>query len=132
MAKVKAFRCSHSGKYLPPDYIKQWGRKYGIGLGPEPVSECLDSQYHMPVAVPEDGLGLKDYASAMHPVGVTRAQIDHVEIEEEEYEANRLILHRDDPRMQERVKILQRNQGKNPDSKIKALQAFHNPEVKNG
>lgn len=107
MAKVKAFRCSHSGKYYPHDYAKEWGRKYGIGLGPVPVSECLDTIEGQPIVESSD-----DEATLMRPVGVTCAQVDFVEVEESEYEANRLILAIEDPRMITRSEILRRNQRK--------------------
>ena len=92
MALVKAFRCSHSGKYFPADYLKQWGRKYGIGLGSVPVSETLDSNHDFPVCIPESG----DMDKAMHPMGTTMAQVDFVMVEEKEYEENKLILHHED------------------------------------
>lgn len=106
MALVKAFRCSHSGKYFPADYSKEWGRKYGIGLGPVPVSETLDSDTASPVCVPSNG----NMERAMHPMGVTHAQVDFVWVEEDEYEANRLVLNSDDPDLVKRAGILRKNQ----------------------
>lgn len=106
MALVKAFRCSHSGKYFPADYTKQWGRKYGVGLGPTPVSETLDSAMDFPVCVPESG----DMDKAMHPMGVTHAQVDFCWVEEAEYEANKLVLHHEDRDYSKRAKILRENQ----------------------
>lgn len=104
MAKVKAYRCSHSGGYYPEDYIKEWGRKYGIGLGSVPVSECLDTDYHtkLDTSVPSSML--------MHSVGVTRAQLDFCEVDEEEYKANLLIPAIEDPSYQKRKEIIREKQ----------------------
>lgn len=104
---VPAFRCSHSGKYYPGDYAKNWGRKYGIGLGPIPVSECLDTQDHMAAVESAD-----DPASLMKPVGNTLAQVDFCLVPESEYNDNRLILAADDPRMVLRKRIVWENQAK--------------------
>lgn len=110
MAKVKAFRCAHSGLYFPEDYIKNWGRKYGKGLGPTPCSEVLDSQDHMAIAICD-----RDLKKTMQPVGNTFAQVDMVEVEETEYIANRAVLAEDDPYMEQRSLIIQAKQKvKNP------------------
>jgi hypothetical protein len=106
MEMVKAFRCAHSGLYFPGDYTKEWGRKYGIGLGPVPVSECFDSAMNSPVCIPESG----DMSKAMHPIGVTHAQVDFCMVPKDEYEANRLILHSEDKDHSRRAKILRDNQ----------------------
>jgi len=39
---MKAFQCSHSGLLYPEDYIKEWGTKYGRGMGPVAgrVADC--------------------------------------------------------------------------------------------
>lgn len=117
---VPAYRCSHSGKYYPADYIKEWGRKYGIGMGPEPVSECLDTDYNMPLAVPDRG-GMEN---AMHPVGFTHGQVDFVMVEEAEYNANRLITQLEDPYMEKRAQVLRNNQLRNSRSKLAGLLAM--------
>jgi len=103
-----AFRCRHSGLYYPPDYAKEWGRKYGIGLGPHPVSEILDTNYNAKIATCE-----VDPSRTMFPVGVTKGQLDFVMVTHEEYNANKAILAIDDPRMEKRAKIVQEKQKKN-------------------
>jgi hypothetical protein len=60
--------------YYPDDYVEQWGRKYGIGLGPKPVSEALVSSYHFPIAIPEGAA-----ERAMHPLEVCQSQMDYVD-----------------------------------------------------
>jgi hypothetical protein len=122
--KVKAYRCSHSGMYLPSDYTKEWGRKYGIGHGDRPVSECLNTEYLFPVCVPGEGSGIPDYDRAMHPVGVTHAEIHYAEVDEAEYDANRLILIKDDPTMAKRVAAMMPKQLAHPKSKIRGLRAL--------
>lgn len=112
--KHMVFRCSHSGLYFPADYLKEWGRKYGKGLGPEPVSECLDTDYNMPVVA---RAGVQSHLDCIHPFGVTRAQVDCVFLPEVE-PGERLILHEDDPSYRERVKIIREKQLVNPRSKI--------------
>jgi hypothetical protein len=104
--QVKAFRCSHSGLYYPADYCKEWGRKYGVGLGSVPVSECLDTQYLFPAAKGQDG-------SMMHPVGVTRAQVDFCEVDEDIYNKNQATLHNDDLTYAKRAEIIKTKQSQN-------------------
>jgi hypothetical protein len=110
MGMVKAFRCSHSGLYYPADYVKEWGRKYGIGLGEKPVSECHDTQYLNPAVRGNDG-------KEMHPTGVTGAQVDFCHVDETEYNANRAIIDLDDPNFLQRAEILKSKQSINRKSK---------------
>jgi len=115
--KQMFFRCSHSGLLYPADYIKEWGRKYGIGLGPDPVSECLDTQYYVAPPDPRYCGTLEDY---MHPFGVTKAQVDFVLIPTAAPH-DMLVLDRQDPRYVQRKGILRAKQLKNPISKIYKL-----------
>jgi hypothetical protein len=106
MALVPAFRCAHSGLYYPPDYCKEWGRKYGVGLGSKPVSEVLNTEYLFPAV---KGLNGK----MMHPVGNTYAQVDFCYVAVEEYNENQAILQADDPTMETRSAILRDKQSQN-------------------
>lgn len=99
---MKAFRCSRTGLLFPGDYVEGWGSKYGIGLGPEPISEALVNDYHRKVS--EEG------ESPMHGVSVCRAQVDLVEVTEAEFEANKAILSIDDVKMGKRSGIMQGKQ----------------------
>jgi hypothetical protein len=101
---VKAFRCSRTGMMYPEDYVEQWGRKYGVGMGSTPISEALCNHYHDPVA---EGKGSD---STMHPVGLCRSQVDLVMVPESEYLANQAIVHNDDPDYLERSKIMRDKQ----------------------
>lgn len=100
----RVFRCSRTGLYYPSDYVENWGRKYGIGLGPVPISEALTNQYEETVAESDD------MSKSMHPVGVSRAQIDCVDVSDEEYENNKAILAIDDPKMHQRSTIMRDKQ----------------------
>jgi len=105
MPLVQAFRCSHSGLYFPGDYVKQWGRKYGIGLGSQPVSEILNTQDHMEISRNLDRPNL-----SMKPMEVTKAQIDYVEIEQADYDANKAVIALDDPDYAIRSQIVRQKQ----------------------
>jgi hypothetical protein len=118
---VVAFKCNHSGLYLPDDYVKNWGKPYGIGLGPDPVSEVLDSDYD--TAPPKPDENTMDINTIMHPLRVTRVQVDLVTIPEEEYNANQAILAVDDPRMLARAKICRSKQLDNPKGRLRTLEA---------
>lgn len=106
MPVVPAFRCAGCGIYYPSDYVKEWGRKYGIGLGPEPISESLDTDYLGSIAG-------TDQETAMHPVGVRRCQVDFVMVEETEYESKKAIIALEDKTMNKRVAIMRNKQIEN-------------------
>jgi len=98
--------------FYPGDYAKNYGRKYGIGLGPDPVSECLDSEYDTapPAITPE----IRRIEQIMFPVRNSKAQLDLMLVSPEEYAANRAILAIDDPRMEARATLVRAKQLKNP------------------
>jgi len=107
-----AYMCAHSGLYYPESYVKNWGIDgNGVGLGPDPVSECLNTNYHGELAVPTLNKG-----DAMHPVGVTRAALIPVQVTQAEFDANAAILHKDDPLYTERAKIIRYKQEKKSQS----------------
>lgn len=99
---MKAFRCSRTGLMFPPDYVENWGSKYGIGLGPVPISEALVNDYHRgPVGESDTG---------MHPLSVSRAQVDLVDVPEEEFIENEAILDIDDASMRRRAPLMRAKQ----------------------
>lgn len=118
---VSAFRCGHSGLLLPADYLRGWGRTYGIGLGPEPVSEVLDTDYD--TDPPEVTNKIKRIEQIMHPVGPCFSQLDHVMVPAEVFAAQSAILHVDDPDMDRRVAIVRPKQLVNPRSRLRVLQS---------
>lgn len=97
-----AFRCSRTGLYFPEDYVEEWGKKYGHGLGPDPVSECLVNDYHHPVN--------HKNSPPMHPVSVCKAQVDLVDVSEEEFNSHRAIIAKDDPQLVRLSKIMRDRQ----------------------
>lgn len=101
---MKAFRCSRTGVLYPADYVEQWGRKYGIGLGPIPVSEALINNYDAPIA--EDRTNTR----TMHPIGNCHAQVDWVDVTEEEFQLGAAILHENDPDYIERAALMRHKQ----------------------
>lgn len=122
---VVAFRCSHTGMFFPSDYVKQWGSKYGIGLGSSPISESLNSQYD--VAPPSmQGRTKSNKFQMMHPLESSKAQIDYVIIPEDEYKANSLIIANEDEDMSARVQVLYDKQMVHPRSQLRLLMAQYN------
>lgn len=101
---MKAFRCSRTGVLFPGDYVEEWGKRYGIGLGSVPVSEALTNRYDIPVA------SSRDERQTMHPVGVCRAQVDLVDVPEEEFTANAAVLAIEDISMERRAPIMRGRQ----------------------
>jgi hypothetical protein len=99
---MKAFRCARTGVLYPEDYVENWGRVHGIGLGDKPISEALINDYYSPVV----GEGEK----AMHPIGSCRAQVDLVEVTEEEFDKNKAILHADDTDYRKRAEVMKSRQ----------------------
>lgn len=116
---VLAFRCGHSGLYFPGDYVKMWGVLYGIGLGPDPVTECLDSDYATdPPPITRD---LRTATQIMHPLRHIRVQVDSDTVPRAVFDANRAILMMEDWNLDRRAPILRANQLKNPRSKLPYL-----------
>lgn len=99
------FRCSRTGMLYPDDYIEQWGKKYGIGLGSIPVSEALVNVYDSPLVrnpeVPEQ---------TMYPVATCRAQVDFCTMTEDEAKSKLAVLAIDDPHMEVRSEIMRGRQ----------------------
>jgi len=113
------FQCGHSGLYLPGDYVKNWGRDYGIGLGPHPVSEVLDTDYHTdPPAITSETQSIEQI---MHPVGNSFAQVDHMLVDEDVAAANMAVLAVADPYMRKRAAIVRGKQLQNPKSKLRNM-----------
>lgn len=88
---------------FPSDYVEEWGRKYGIGLGPVPISEALVNDYSSKPVAGQDG-------RAMHPIGTCRAQVDLVDVSEKEYNESRAVLAIDDINYSKRASIMRDNQ----------------------
>lgn len=118
---IPAFRCGHSGLWLPGDYVKEWGRKYGIGLGPTPVSEVLDSLYEIaPPAITPD---IRRIEQVMHPVQVSMAQVDFDMVAPVDVQAASAIMECEDPAMEKRAAIVYQRQLMNPNSRVPLMRS---------
>lgn len=116
---VLVFQCGHSGLYLPGDFVKNWGRGYGIGLGPHPVSEVLDTDYYTdPPAITPD---IQSLEQIMHPVGNTFAQVDYMLVDEAIAADNMAVLAVADPYMRKRMAIIRGKQLQNPKSRLRNM-----------
>ena len=113
------FRCLHSGKFFPADYIKEWGRKYGIGLGGDPRSECLDSQYNVKPSLE----GIRTLDDIMHPCKISGAPLDVVYASKKAPASLLLITKNQDRNGSKRGALMRANQLKHPDNRIAALTA---------
>jgi hypothetical protein len=87
------------GSLYPRDYVENWGRRYGIGLGSRPVCEAMNSRYDLPVAIDP-----RYPSSASHPIGVCAGMLISTEVDEKE-PLN--IVAVDDPYMTKRAEIMQ-------------------------
>jgi len=112
---VPVFRCSHSGLYFPASYAKEWGRAYGIGLGPHPVSEILDTDYDAPLDM-RDVVPLENIS---HPVQHCFAQVDWDMVTPADAGANMAIPAMGDHAMRRRMQIILRKQWQNPKGRLK-------------
>jgi len=112
---VPAFRCGHSGLLLPSNYVKDWGRDgIGIGLGPDPVSEVFDSLYDVEPSL----VNIRSLDDIMHPLQVTRAQVDLVMVAPEDLQERSAVLARDDRHCVRRAGIVRARQLQNPHNRI--------------
>jgi len=114
---VLVYRCQHSGLFYDGDYGPEWGRKYGIGLGPDPVSECLNSAYEE--RPPEITADIQRIEQIMHPLHTTKAQLDAFLMPASKVEY--LIPAMEDPFLHQRAAILYAKQLVNPRSRIAGL-----------
>ena len=111
---VMVFRCNHSGLYYPSDYVREWGRLYGIGLGPDPVSEALNTEYEVdPPAITPD---IRRVEQIMHPVGHCRVQVD-MHLVAADLATFAIPVH-EDQFMEKRAEIIRTKQLANPRSKL--------------
>lgn len=118
---VPVFQCSHSGLYYPLWVVKEWGVRFGVGLGPDPCSECLDSEYE--IAPPDITPQIRDILQIMHPVRVTKAQLDLDLVEASVYKSKQAILAIDDPWMEKRAMIVRGKQLLNARGRLRTMQA---------
>jgi hypothetical protein len=113
------FRCSASGLLYPEDYIKNWGVKYGIGLGPHVCSESLQSDYA--TAPPEITGQVTSIEQIMHPLYSSMAQMDHDMVPESQAEEMAPVLAHLDGSYRLRAPILRGKQLRNKQSRIQIM-----------
>lgn len=118
---VMAFQCGESGLLYPADYVREWGKKYGIGLGPSPVSESLQSEYD--VAPPAVTTETRDLVQIMHPLRVSTAQMDLDLVDADTFGSRAAVVALEDPHMRKRAPILYGKQCANPRNRLGAVRA---------
>jgi hypothetical protein len=119
---VLVFECGASGLYFPSDYVRNWGKPYGDGLGPDVCSETLQSDYD--IAPPEPDRNVRSLDQIMHPLRVSRAQMDAHLVVADAAASNMAILDHKDEGLVSRAPILREKQMNNPISKIARLQGL--------
>lgn len=126
--KTLLFRCAGSGLYFPGNYVEQWGRKYGIGLGPNVLSECLETDWNAPCAVPEN---LRTPEQIMFPVKQGGHQVDAYIVPTEQIEAqfadfdSFAVVAKLDPYIVKRGMIVRNKQLENKNGRLKAIMAVN-------
>jgi len=116
---VLVFQCNESGLYYPAEYVRQWGKDFGLLLGPDVCSESLQSQYDIAPPMPDRTTVSMD--QIMHPIRVSRAQVDAHLVERAIAEANMAIPAAGDDELRMRAPILLRKQRANPLSRLHAV-----------
>ncbi len=108
------FRCGRSGLYFRGDYVREWGKSSGIGLGPDVCSEALNTDYDTPL--PRLDGSIKRIEQIAFGVECPKSQVDAVledvdAITRENLWAVKAI---DDPEITDRMKIIRPKQLRNP------------------
>jgi hypothetical protein len=107
---IRVARCDRCGLCFPVDYYEQWGRKYGIGLGPVPKCEGLASNYaQKPLP---DGFIPRSVEDVMHPLHTCGGSVTLTDVSEQEALDNVPILAIDDPGMRKRAQVMREHQAK--------------------
>lgn len=114
------FVCLHSRKFFPADYVKLWGHKYGIGMGGDPRSECLDSEYNVRPSLE----GIRSLEDIMHPCKISGAPLDVVFTSSPAPKDRLLIPTYMDRNGAQRGKIMRANQLKREGNKIATMCAI--------
>jgi len=124
---VLVFQCNESGLYFPADYVRKWGIDYGLMLGMDVCSETLQSIYDIAPPMPDRHTMSMD--QIMHPIRVSRCQVDALLVERSFAESNMAILDVEDPKMRQRAPILLSKQRTNKDSRLYVVQGMSPAEA---
>jgi len=115
--KVQFFRCAGTGLFFPSDYVRMWGRMYGSGLGKAVVSECLETNWEAPLAIP---MHIRRPEQVMYPLQQGGHQVDAWIIgAAEAKQALAAILMADDPFIEERGMLIRNKQLANKNGRLK-------------
>lgn len=124
---ILVFQCNESGLYYPSDYVRNWGAPWGDGLGPDVCSESLQSEYDvMPPDISRDIISLDQ---VMHPLKVSKAQVDAHLVARSIAEANMAVFDHEDFRMRLRAPILRAKQMQNPKGRLGKLRGLSTMEA---
>lgn len=105
---IRVVRCDRCGLCYPSDYFEQWGRKYGRGLGKNPVCEGLASNYSRPV-LPQ-GFIPQSPDQIMHPLHVCKGTMTSCDVSSDEAAANAPVIATTDKSMRVRAEIMRNHQ----------------------
>jgi len=126
--EVMVYRCAGSGLYFPSNYVEEWGRKYGHGLGKAVVSECLETMWHCDCAIPKN---LVSPDQVMFPLMQGEHQVDSVLLSAEEYmdlccyPEKWAQCERVDVNMNKRAKILRDKQLNHKNGRLKLIRGMN-------
>jgi len=118
----KVIRCNKCGLCYPEDYIQEFGRKYGRGLGKTAVCEGLSSNYHRPI-MPRGQLATS-VEQLMHPLSICRGTVGMATVTAEELKENTPILAVGDKGMKLRAPIMREIQAEKSASLRAAIAGF--------
>lgn len=116
------FRCLHSRKFFPGDYLRRWSSLYGTGMGGRPRSTCLDSMY---TVRPYFGRKINDVNQIMHPVKASEAQLDVEWVSPEEADSNMLIIATTRAAQRALQSIMIEKQIKNPRGQVALFRSIY-------
>lgn len=116
---VLVFECGESGLFYPSDYVRNWGKPWGDGLGPDVCSESLQSQYD--IDPPEVSREIRDLNQIMHPLRSSKAQMDAHMVDVRTIEGLTPVAAHEDWDMRRRAPILRGKQLVNPRGRLARL-----------
>jgi hypothetical protein len=119
---VLVFQCNESGLYFPANYVRGWGTEWGLLLGPDVCSETLQSQYDIAPPLPDRQTISMD--QIMHPLRVSRCQVDALLVERSIADENMAIPHNGDEELRLRAPVLLQRQRANPASRLHSLKGL--------
>ena len=126
---VVALQCNETGMYLPDDYEKEWGRKYGIGRGPKPLTPVMDTlEDQQPTIGVVDGEEVYMFPIGFRmttDMGFTRVTLP----DQATFDANAAVTDLEDPKMIKRIKIVRSKQLEKPYLKSKIDFSSPQPSV---